>query len=116
MNGTLSQNEVYAVSGNFYSELGATPLFGRLLTPEGADPHSGSTQQVAVLSYEFWRCRFGGVPGAIGKQISIEGTPALYMLGGITSGLRSLVERELAATLRRPRSFAPAPIPVHAAE
>jgi len=75
VNGTLSQNEVYAVSGNFYSELGATPLFGRLLTPEDADPHSGSTQQVAVLSYEFWRGRFGGVPGAIGKQIRIEGTP-----------------------------------------
>jgi probable O-glycosylation ligase (exosortase A-associated) len=51
-----------------------------------------------------------------GMFISIEGTPALYMLGGITSGLRGLVERQLATTVRRPRSVAPAPIPAHAAE
>jgi len=82
VNGTLSQNEVYAVSGNFYSELGATPLFGRLLTPEDAAPHSGSTQQVAVLGYEFWEGRFGGAPDVVGKQIRIEGTP--FTIIGVT--------------------------------
>ena len=82
VNGTLSQNEVYAVSGNFYSELGATPLFGRLLTPEDADPHSGSTLRVAVLGYEFWQRRFGGAPDVVGKQIRIEGTP--FTIIGVT--------------------------------
>jgi len=82
VNGALFQNEVFAVSGNYHSELGATPLLGRLLTPEDADPHSGSTLRVAVLSYEFWQRRFGGAPDAIGKQIRIEGTP--FTIIGVT--------------------------------
>jgi predicted permease len=82
VNGALSQNEVRAVSGNYYSELGATPLLGRLLTPEDADPHSTSTLQVAVLGYEFWRRRFGGAPDVIGKQIRIEGAP--FTIIGVT--------------------------------
>src|SRR6266478_2682744 len=53
VNGTLSQNEVYAVSGNFYSELGATPLFGRLLTPEDAAPHSGCNRNFHLFSTGF---------------------------------------------------------------
>jgi len=82
VNGALSQNEVFAVSGNYYSELGATALLGRLLTPEDADPHSTSTLQVAVLGYEFWQKRFGGAPDVIGKQIRIEGTP--FTIIGVT--------------------------------
>lgn len=82
VNGALSMNEVFAVSGNFYSELGAAPLLGRLLTPEDADPHSGSTLQVAVLGYEFWQSRFGGAPDVVGKQIRIEGTP--FTIIGVT--------------------------------
>ena len=82
VNGALSQNEVFAVSGNYHSELGATPLLGRLLTPEDADPHSGSTLRVAVLGYEFWQRRFGGAPDVVGKQIRIEGTP--FTIIGVT--------------------------------
>lgn len=82
VNGALSQNEVFAVSGNYHSELGATPLLGRLLTPEDADPRSGSTLRVAVLGYEFWQRRFAGAPDAIGKQIRIEGTP--FTIIGVT--------------------------------
>src|SRR2546429_5180263 len=82
VNGALSQNEVFAVSGNYHSELGATPLLGRLLTPEDSDPHSGSTLRVAVLGYEFWQRRFGGAPDVVGKQIRIEGTP--FTIIGVT--------------------------------
>jgi predicted permease len=82
VNGALSQNEVFAVSGNYHSELGATPLLGRLLTPGDADPRSSSTLRVAVLGYEFWQRRFGGAPDAIGKQIRIEGTP--FTIIGVT--------------------------------
>jgi predicted permease len=81
-NGALSQNEVRAVSGNYYSELGATPLLGRLVAPDDADPHSTSTLQVAVLGYEFWQRRFGGAPHVIGKQIRIEGAP--FTIIGVT--------------------------------
>ena len=82
VNGAVSQNEVFAVSGNYHSELGATPLLGRLLTPEDEDPHGGSTLQVAVLGYEFWQTRFGGAPDVVGKQIRIEGTP--FTIIGVT--------------------------------
>lgn len=82
VNGALSQNEVFAVSGNYHSELGATPLLGRLLTPEDTDPHGGSTLRVVVLGYEFWQRRFGGAPDVIGKQIRIEGTP--FTIIGVT--------------------------------
>jgi predicted permease len=82
VNGALSLNEVFAVSGNYHSELGATPLLGRLLTPEDEDPHSGSTLRVAVLGYEFWQGRFAGAPDAVGKQIRIEGTP--FTIIGVT--------------------------------
>ena len=34
INGVLSQADVRSVTGNYYSELGATPLLGRLLAPE----------------------------------------------------------------------------------
>ncbi|HEX2665419.1 MAG TPA: ABC transporter permease [Candidatus Acidoferrum sp.] len=82
VNGAVSQNEVFAVSGNYHNELGATPLLGRLLTPEDEDPRGGSTLQVAVLGYEFWQSRFGGAPDVVGKQIRIEGTP--FTIIGVT--------------------------------
>jgi hypothetical protein len=81
VNGVLAQNHVMTVTGNCYSELGITPLLGRLLTPEDSDPSSGTTSQVAVLGYEFWRSRFGGASD-IGKQIRIEGHP--FMIIGVT--------------------------------
>jgi len=36
-----------------------------------------------------------------GMFVSIDGTPALYMLGGITVGVRDLIERELTASKRK---------------
>ena len=82
LNGVLSQAEVRAVSGNCYTELGATPLLGRLLTPEDANLSSGATPQVAVLAYEFWQRRFGGTLDVVGKQIRIEGH--LFTIIGVT--------------------------------
>jgi MacB-like periplasmic core domain len=73
VNGTLFQNQVLTVTSNYYSELGVTPLLGRLLTSEDVNPHAGSTFQVAVIGYEFWQRRFGSAPDVVGKQIRIEG-------------------------------------------
>jgi predicted permease len=81
-NGVLSQGEVRAVSGNCYTELGATPLLGRLLVPEDANLSSGTSTQVAVLAYEFWQRRFGGALDVVGKQIRVEGRP--FTIIGVT--------------------------------
>jgi MacB-like periplasmic core domain len=82
MNGTLSQNTVVSVSGNYYSELGVSPLLGRLITPEDANPQSGSTSQVAVLGYAFWQRRFGAAGDVVGRQIRIEGQS--FTIVGVT--------------------------------
>jgi len=82
VNGVLSLNRVLTVTGNGYSELGAAPLLGRLLTPEDSNPSSGTTSHVAVLGYEFWQRRFGGTLDVVGKQIRVEGHP--FTIIGVT--------------------------------
>jgi predicted permease len=82
VNGVLAQDRVLSVSGNAYSELGTTPLLGRLLTPEDSNLSAGSNTQVAVLGYEFWQRRLAGAPDIVGKQIRIEGHP--FTIIGVT--------------------------------
>jgi predicted permease len=79
---SLSLNDVIAVTGNFYSELGASPALGRLISPADANPDDGSPSQVAVIAYGYWQRIFGGEPDAIGKQIVIEGQP--FTIIGVT--------------------------------
>jgi predicted permease len=82
VNGALSQNHLLWVTGNFYSELGVAPYRGRLFTPGDADPGNGTASEEAVISYEFWQRRLGGVPVVVGKQIRVEGHPFTIM--GVT--------------------------------
>lgn len=61
------------VSGNYFSLLGAQPLFGRTIAPsDNATPESGA---VAVLSYHFWRQSLSADPAILGKTLTINGTP-----------------------------------------
>ena len=82
LNGVLAQADVRSVTGNYYSELGATPLLGRLVTPDDVNLGRQGTSPVAVLSYEFWQRRFGGASDVIGKGIGIEGQP--FTIIGVT--------------------------------
>jgi predicted permease len=81
-NGTLSRDSLTSVTGNCYSELGVTPLLGRLFTPADSDPSSGVSNQVVVLGYAFWQRRFVGSHDVVGKQIRIEGHP--FTIVGVT--------------------------------
>ena len=61
------------VSGNYFSVLGAQPLFGRIINPsDNATPGSGA---VVVLSEHFWRQSLSADPDILGKMITINGTP-----------------------------------------
>ena len=80
VNGTLFRGVVRAVTGNYFSELGAVPQLGRLLGPE--DDALGAASQAAVISYEFWERRFGRDPAILGKIIRIEGRP--FVVVGVT--------------------------------
>jgi len=62
-----------AISGNFFSVLGARAILGRTLTPD--DDLSGAPQPVAVISYAFWDRRFGKDPTVIGKTITLGDVP-----------------------------------------
>jgi predicted permease len=75
INGSLSQAGVRSVTGNYYSELGATPLLGRLITPDDVKLGGTGISPVAVLSYGFWQRRFGGASDVVGKEIGIDGQP-----------------------------------------
>ena len=62
-----------AVSGNFFSVLGARAILGRTLTPD--DDRSGAHQPVAVISYDFWERRFGRDPAVLGKTVTLGEVP-----------------------------------------
>ena len=59
------------VSGNFFGVLGVEPVLGRGFRPE-EDAVPGR-DAVAVLSHATWRSVFGSDPGAVGKQVRLNG-------------------------------------------
>jgi predicted permease len=71
------------VSGNYFKVLGVQPAAGRLLNEED-DRHPGGGPY-AVLSYNFWRQRFGGDPRMIGKLVHLNRYP-LTIVGVSRSG------------------------------
>jgi predicted permease len=82
ISGVPSRNDIWAVTGNFYSELGGTPALGRLIGPEDDDLNAASPTPVAVLAYSFWQRHYGGDPDVIGKILKIEG--AAFTIIGVT--------------------------------
>jgi len=63
---------VRLVSGDFFSTLGARPAAGRMFTSEVDRVQYGSP--LAVISYSFWKQRFGLDPSVLGKTIQIHNT------------------------------------------
>jgi predicted permease len=61
-----------SVSASYFETLGVQPYLGQLFTP---GVRSGKWNAEAVLSYSFWKRRFGGDPGAIGRSIRINEYP-----------------------------------------
>jgi predicted permease len=57
------------VTHNFFSALGAEPRLGRLFLPEEDQP---GKNKVVVLSHGFWQRRFGGDPGIVNKNITLN--------------------------------------------
>src|SRR5580658_11084058 len=66
------------VSGNFFPVLGIGAAIGRVFN--ASDDLIQGGHPLAVLSYGYWRARFGADPGIVGKQIVINGR-ALTIIG-----------------------------------
>ena len=74
--GTSSQVEVVGgefVSGNYFPLLGIGAVRGRVFNASD-DLHPGA-HPLAVISYGYWKSRFGGDPNVIGKVIRVNNYP-----------------------------------------
>jgi predicted permease len=65
------------VTGDYFSMLGIKPHLGRFILPSegktsGADP-------ILVLSYTFWKSKFGGDPAVVGRRVLINGHPSVVI-------------------------------------
>src|SRR5262245_52657648 len=75
--GAVESAREQRVSGNFFSMLGVGAVVGRMFTE--ADDNGAPAQPAAVISYEFWKRRFGLDLGAVGRKISINDTPLVIV-------------------------------------
>jgi putative ABC transport system permease protein len=72
------------VSGDVFSIFGLKAAHGRLLTPE--DDRKPGAHPVAVISYEYWKRRFGRDPNVVGKTFRQGGTDLYEIVGVIEEG------------------------------
>ncbi|MGE0554911.1 MAG: ABC transporter permease [Gemmatimonadales bacterium] len=63
---------VMLASPDYFAAVGGRPVLGRLYGPGDDQP---AAAPVAVLSEQYWRRRFGGDPGVIGRTLTINGNP-----------------------------------------
>src|SRR5262249_34188180 len=67
-------------SGNYFSLLGVNPIAGRPISAEDDVVPNG--HPVAMISYGYWKQRFGLSPSVVGRTIAISGTP--FTIIGVT--------------------------------
>src|SRR4051794_34793952 len=67
---------VECFTADMFAVLGTQPLAGRAFTRDDDRPDAPA---VVVLSYDFWRRSMAGSPDAVGKVVSIDGTPTMIV-------------------------------------
>jgi predicted permease len=92
-----------AVSGNYYAGLGVPAALGRTLMEADDNP---SAQPAAVISYRYWRQRFGGDPGVVGKQINLNGV-AFTVVGVTPQGFEGAMNVGSTADVSIPITWEP---------
>ncbi|UWZ86236.1 ABC transporter permease [Occallatibacter riparius] len=87
------------VSEAYFRLFGARMTLGRTFTPQEDLPHGGN---LVVISYGFWKRKFGGDPNVIGRTLPLSGEP--YTIIGVVD--RDF-ESDPAADLWLPFQFPP---------
>lgn len=82
------------VSGNYFDVLGLHSAAGRLLVPSDDLTQNGSP--VVVISFDYWRRRFGFDPKIVNQSISINGHP-FSIIGVAPPGFHSVVSGDAPA-------------------
>lgn len=80
------------VTANFFHTLGVQPILGRTFGPSDDTPNAGAS---AILSYSFWKRRYGADPNIIGRKVWLDAQPytiigvmpeSMVFLGPFSSG------------------------------
>ncbi len=96
--GQAERVDLEMVSGTYFSDLGLNPLLGRVLTPE--DDRVPDGHPYVVLNYAYWKTRFSGDPGIVGKTLTLNNYQ-MIVVGVLQSGFDGV---ELG---RAPKLFVP---------
>ncbi len=75
------------VSGNYFQVLGVQPAMGRVILPSDDVPNSAS---VVVLSFNYWKTKFGADPRVINQTLLINAHP-FTIIGVSAPGFHSVV-------------------------
>jgi predicted permease len=73
VNGQTERVPGEMVSGTYFQVLGVGAALGRVIGPD--DDRDRAAHPVAVLSYDYWRTRFGSDPAIVGRQVTIQDYP-----------------------------------------
>ena len=76
------------VSGNYFEVLGVQPARGRLLV--ASDDLAPDANPIVVLSFSYWKRRFGSDPNVVNQSILVNGHP-FTILGVAPPGFHSVV-------------------------
>lgn len=85
--GEAEQADVVLVTGNYFRTLGVGAAAGRVF--QDSDNENVDAHPVAVLSYEYWRDRFGASRSAIGQTILLNQHP-FEIVGVSQKGFRGI--------------------------
>jgi putative ABC transport system permease protein len=104
--GGASENvRAESISGRGFEILGVKPALGRLIQPDDDSLTDG--HPVAVLSYAFWKRRFGASPAAIGRWVTLGRKQ--FQIIGVSAGPFSGVQPGFLTDLWLPLSVAADP-------
>lgn len=84
--GNPEQVEALDVTDGTLPLLGVKPLLGRVFTRKDDSPASPES---VILSYGYWKRRFGGSPDAIGQRLLMDGV-AHQVIGVLPASFRSI--------------------------
>jgi len=82
------QETAEVVTGNYFDVLGVKPVTGRLFTQQ--DDTAKNANPVAVISFNEWKTRFGGIRNVAGQTVQVNGH-SFTILGVAPQGFDSAI-------------------------
>jgi MacB-like periplasmic core domain len=87
----------FFVTGHYFSMLGAVPLQGRLLQPEGDQANS---DPVVLMSGDFWQREFHSDPNVVGSVLHLNGVA--FTVVGVTPAPKAIRDSSCRQSVTKP--------------